>query len=186
MWLINFLFGRKKKKQEGTQASASLSRQAPGTRISYDPELIVQLKEDHQRLLEIFGLVGKAFANNDMAATARHLDTFRSELMEHLLTENVRFYVYLERTLKQKDQESFDLMYSFRREMNTISKSVLAFFDKYQKNIGKRPKLTASFGKDLENVGAILTERIRREEEILYPLYAPVAAAAPGAATIVA
>ncbi|MCL2830232.1 MAG: hemerythrin domain-containing protein [Betaproteobacteria bacterium] len=175
MWLIDFLFGRKRKQAESqeSQESGTDSGQAPGTRIAYSPDLIPQLKGDHQRLLEIFAMISEAFTNNDLAATSRLLEEFRGGILGHLLTENVRFYIYLEHALRQEDQESFNLIHHFRHEMDTIGKSVLAFFSKYQ-NIDKQPGLALSFGKDLENVGAILVERIRREEETLYPLYMPV------------
>jgi len=176
MWLIDFLFGKKEKQaapQKRVEKPSEDPGQAPGTRISYSPDLIPQLKDDHRRLLELFGTISEAFSRNDLPATSRLLEEFRGGILSHLLTENVRFYIYLEHALRHEDQESFNLMHHFRHEMDTIGKSVLAFFAKYQ-NIDKQPGLALSFGKDLENVGAILVERIKREEETLYPLYLPV------------
>jgi len=173
MWLFDFLFGRKNKQDETEGRRSANSGQAPGTQIFYSPDLISQLKEDHQRLLKIFGQVKDSFARNDLEATAEYLEEFRSEILAHLLTENVRFYVYLERTLRREDQENFNLVRHFRHEMDEIGKSVLDFFSKYQ-SIARKPRLALSFGKDLKDVGAILVERIRREEETLYPLYMPV------------
>jgi len=174
MWFINFLFGKKTNPvpPPPDHAASAPVAQAPGTQIAYSPELIGQLKGDHQRLLELFGHISAAFAGSDLAAAARLLGEFRRGILSHLLTENVRFYIYLEHTLKHDSPNEFDLMRHFRHEMDSIGKAVLAFLDKYQ-SLDKQPDLAAAFGKDLENVGAILGERIRREEETLYPLYLP-------------
>ncbi|HET7775092.1 MAG TPA: hemerythrin domain-containing protein, partial [Azospira sp.] len=72
----------------------------------------------------------------------------------------------------RQDVESFELMRGFRHEMDAIGKAVLAFLSKY-KDIGTQANLAASFGGDLQQVGDVLVNRIRREEETLYPLYLP-------------
>ncbi len=173
MWLIDFLFGKKQHSGEtqASQDSDANAVQAPGTRIAYSSDLVPQLKEDHRRLLETFGLINTAFSRNDLVSTAKYLEDFRGGVLAHLLTENIRFYIYLEHAFAQ-DLESFNLMHGFRQEMDTIGKAVLAFLTKY-KDIDTQPNLAVSFGKDLENVGGILSERIKREEETLYPLYLP-------------
>ena len=174
MWFIDFLFGKKKNPAppQPDQATSAHGAQAPGTQIAYSPELIGQLKGDRQRLLELFRNISDSFASGDLAAAARLLGEFRSGILSHLLTENVRFYIYLEHTLKHGNPEKFDLAHHFRHEMDSIGKAVLAFLNKYQ-GLDKQPELAASFGQDLENLGTILAERIRREEETLYPLYLP-------------
>jgi len=174
MWLIDFLFGKKRKdsQQQAPQERAPAPRHAPGTQISYSPDLIPQLKGEHQQLLELFGMVNNAFAKNDLALTAKFLENFRRGIQSHLLTENIRFYIYLEHSLGQ-DLESLSLMHDFRQEMDTIGKNVLSFLSKY-KEIGSRPDFAIPFATDLETVGKILVDRIKREEETLYPLYFPI------------
>jgi regulator of sigma D len=101
--------------------------------------------------------------------TAKHLKDFRHGIQSHLLVENVRFYIYLEHSLQQ-DPESLSMVHGFRQEMDSIGKAVLAFLNKY-KDIDTHSDFAVPFGKDLEEVGAILIARIKREEETLYPLY---------------
>jgi len=62
------------------------------------------------------------------------------------------------------------MVHNFRQKMDVIGKAALAFLDKYQE-IGTRPDFFIPFKKDLENIGKVLVDRIRREEETLYPLY---------------
>lgn len=169
--MFEFLFGRKKQTATAQDSQPAAHSAAPGTHIAYSPELIDELKDDHHQLLQIFGAIGAAHAAGDLAETAVLLERFRSALAEHLLKENVRFYIYLEHAL-QKDASSHALVHQFRREMDGIGKAVLAFLDRYR-NIAADPVLTGSFAADLAAVGKVLGQRIRSEEQTLYSLYLP-------------
>lgn len=175
---LDFLFGKKAPRNaapvkpvpqaEPTQPKPA---SAPGTHIGYHPELVSQLEGDHQNLLRIMGTVGQALAAHDLKAVVQRLDEFRSAIQDHLLTENVRLYVYLEHALVQ-DPVSHALIHEFRREMDGIGKAVLNFLAKYRE-LERQPDLVHTFGDDLYAVGKVLAERIRREEAMLYPLYLP-------------
>lgn len=169
--MFEFLFGRKKQDaaQQGNQPAARAA--APGTHIAYSPELIDELKADHHHLLQIFGAIGAAHAAGDMAETASLLEQFRSVLGEHLLKENVRFYIYLEHALAG-DPSSHALVHQFRREMDGIGKAVQSFLERYR-HIASDPLLAGSFAADLAAVGKVLGQRIRSEEQTLYSLYMP-------------
>jgi hypothetical protein len=145
---------------------------SPGMQVSYSPDLIPRLKNDHHALLKTYGLIGDAFARNDLPAVAKHLADFHHGILGHLMTENIKLYVYLGNVLKRTDPESHELMFQFRQEMYGIGKAVLAFLNKY-KDIDAQPALAETFGTDMQNVGKVLGDRIRREEETLYPLYFP-------------
>jgi disulfide oxidoreductase YuzD len=60
----------------------------------------------------------------------------------------------------------------FRHEMDRIGRVVMAFLRKYSE-ANFTPETADAFRGELEEIGAALTDRIRREEEILYPLYRP-------------
>jgi hypothetical protein len=51
-----FPFGRKKEdtQQQAAQEPADAAKLAPGTQIAYNPNMISQLKTEHQQLLELF------------------------------------------------------------------------------------------------------------------------------------
>jgi len=173
MSIFGFLFGSKEEREETQTLAEYDSHRASGTQLSYRPNLISQLKEEHRRLLVTFGWVKTAFANKDLASVDKHLSTLRREVLAHLVSENLHLYVYLERGLKQKNQAGFELLHKFRPEMDTIGSTVQTLLTKYQ-NISTQPHLVASFGKDLEIIESILVERIQLEEETLYPLYQPI------------
>lgn len=174
--LLDFLFGKKKTATEPSRPApdnvlTTAGQAAPGTNINYNPELVAQLKADHQALLAIFGHIKGAYEAGDMRATSAHLESFRNQLMAHLLKENVRFYIYLEHALAS-DPASQALVHQFRHEMDGIGKAVMVFLDKYRQ-IAVDASLAGSFGADLASIGNVLVQRVRNEEETLYPLYLP-------------
>ncbi|MCK0510139.1 hemerythrin domain-containing protein [Aromatoleum buckelii] len=180
MFLFDWLFGAKKevastaKTPDATApgtAAPSAAAMAPGTQIRHDPQLITTLKKDHQQLLGIFTAIVAARNAGNLSLAQTQLDRLRIGLMDHLLKENVRLYVYLEHFLKT-DAVSHDLMHGFRHEMDDIGRAVVGFLDRYRQ-IGSHPELAAQFGSDLDAIGEALAARIRREEEILYPMYLP-------------
>jgi regulator of sigma D len=179
MYLFDWLFGKK----EHVQSVASTPSQAPeappadvaqavapGTAIRYHPDLIGKLTQDHQRLLQRFALTQAAARCGDVVQAAQHLEEFRVLLQDHLLTENVRLYVYLNHALAE-DGSSRQLIRSFRHEMDDIGKAVVAFLNDYR-DLAQHPEFAKEFSQALEGIGKVLAERIRREEETLYPLYA--------------
>lgn len=176
--ILDFLFGKKKAQKELPSATQPVAAPiqptqvtAPGTNIRYSPELVSHLEADHRHLLQIFTAIGTAFSASDLPATVKHLEEFRGAIQAHLLTENVRLYIYLEHALAQ-DAESHALIHEFRLEMADIGKAVLGFLGKYRE-LAAQPNLAQSFGNDLSAVGKVLVERIHREESTLYPLYLP-------------
>lgn len=173
MFLFDLLFGRKQAGKAGAAPAAAEPAQAsaPGTRIHHDSALIVGLKDDHQLLLQIFGSIGNAAKAGDLAEVEKRLGHFKTVLMDHLLKENIRLYVYLEHMLVE-DPPSHQLMHEFRHEMDAIGKAVVAFLGKY-KTIASQPELATAFAGDLAAIGEALVARIRREEDTLYPMYRP-------------
>lgn len=153
--------------------AAAASPKAPGTSIGYDDGLIVGFKGDHRLLLDIWAKLDAAVTAGNLRQVEVSLDHFRKVLMDHLLKENVRLYVYLEHMLKD-DLTSHHLIHEFRHEMDDIGKVVLGFLTRY-KSISSQPELAASLASDMKNIGAALVDRIQREEATLYPLYAPAA-----------
>lgn len=144
---------------------------APGTIIHYSPTLIGELKEDHQKLFALYGEIQASFDQGDYASVSKQLNEFRHELHGHLLTENVRLYIYLDHMFGC-DEMSSALIRSFRREMDGIAKTALNFLKKYEA-IGVDKELANAFAKDFASLGTVLTERTKREESVLYPLYTP-------------
>ncbi|MBI3149986.1 MAG: hemerythrin domain-containing protein [Betaproteobacteria bacterium] len=170
-----FNWGKKQTEpgRNGSFAAASpvggTARTAPGTDIRYYAGLIDKLKRDHQALFASFGAVQSAFKNGDVARAASELSRFRVAINSHLMMEGVRLYAYLDRELAE-DVGNQTLVRDFRQEMDGIGQAVVGFLTKYAE-LGRNESLSSTFGRDLEAVGKVLTQRIQREEALLYPLY---------------
>ena len=169
------MFGFFKKKSNNNKAAATAPREevhtAPGTQIRYSPDLINSLQGDHQTLLSLYGEINTAFDEKRYSDVSSMLTTFKSGLNAHLLTENVRLYIYLQHALVA-DPSSSELIHGFRKEMDEIAKVALGFLKKYE-TIGVDEDLAAHFATDFATIGKVLVERIEKEENTLYPLYMP-------------
>jgi len=179
MFLFDLLFGSKKAAATPARepaiastpppAPGARSVNAPGTYIHHDANLIVSLKDDHQKLLKTFQAIGAASFAGELGKVQSLLGQFQTLIQDHLLKENVRLYVYLEHLLAN-DLVSHQMMHGFRHEMDGIGRVVVGFLEKY-KSIGEHPELADSFATDLRGIGEALVARIKREEDILYPMY---------------
>jgi regulator of sigma D len=153
-------------------AAGGESRLRPGRSLSYDPDLVKSLKDDHQALVQIFQRIDSACHALKFAECREALRQFRSRFTDHLIVENTRFYLYVKQGMEAADPASAEIARGFQQEMNQIAKVVTAFVDKYS---GSEEVLkSAAFAQELKGIGDALAERIEREEKALYPLYVPM------------
>jgi Hemerythrin HHE cation binding domain len=171
--LIRKLFGGKEEPASRAlpQGIPSAEQRRNGFGIAYDPALVPALKRDHEDLVKLFGEIGETAKRGDFGEIPQMLNAFKVHLEGHLIAENVRFYNYVENSMRA-DAESVTLVRSFRREMNAIARGVVDFVKKYQVSRFDQD-LRAEFLADYQTVGGLLTQRIQREETSLYPLYQP-------------
>lgn len=178
MGLIARLLGREPASDRGQTrpvseryAASAAAAPAPRGQLRFDPDLIHSLENDHRDLVALFGRIGDCARRDDFGPVPAMLLKFKTSLEAHLIAENVRFYNYVENSLAG-DTENYALIRSFRREMNQIARGVVDFVKKYQSgNFDAAAR--AAFMEDYHAVGALLTQRIEREERSLYPLYQP-------------
>ena len=154
----------------GLGDEASLKQVQDEHRIQYSPELIGTLKDDHAGLLRLYSEIEALATDRRFAEIALALRRFKSKFELHILTENVKFYCYVEERLGRRPAE-LRVIREFRREMNTIARSVTNFVRQYQES-GVAAANGAAFLADLRQVGALLAQRVQREEQDLYTLYA--------------
>lgn len=139
--------------------------------IKYNPDLIRELEDDHKQLVADFGKIwSEGFEKKDYAKTNRLITNFKGAFQAHLLAENIKFYVYLEQTLKG-DPENLHVVKEFRLDMNKIARAATNFCKRYQVQFTTRH--VEQFENDYKKVGKVLTQRITLEEESLYVLYKP-------------
>lgn len=166
-------FKRKNIKRDNSATSAdkgaSVYKTAPGTSIHYDPALLNQLTDDHKALLALYMEIKAQFEASNYKTVSEKLVDFRSALQGHLLTENVRLYIYLNHIFESDDTNA-ELIHGFRKDMDRIAKVAMGFLKKYEE-IGVDQDLAAHFATDFATIGEVLTKRIEKEETILYPLY---------------
>lgn len=145
---------------------------APGTRLHYDPDLVAGLVADHNVLLGIFGEIGDASKQKNMALVKERLGDFGDALRGHLLKENVRFYLYLQHSLED-DPDNAEIMHGFRKEMQHIGRAVADFLNKYTADGAWSEAKWQDFQQEVGAIGKVLVKRIQTEENVLYPLYLP-------------
>lgn len=142
------------------------------TAISYDPKLIDSLHADHMRLGALYERIGKFAEAGEYAEVRALLAHFKSSLQAHILTENVRFYVYLERLLAD-DPENARTIREFRHDMNNIAREVVRFVKAWQGGDFSASTECQRFAADYKKIGQLLEQRLDSEENSLYPLYQP-------------
>lgn len=142
---------------------------APGTQISFHPELIDELKSDHQTLVGLYTEVTRAIEAQDYDQASEGLEELRNELQNHLLTENIKLYIYLSHQF-ENDQENITLIQNFRRENDKIGRAALKFLQQYH-SAQEIAAQADTFNREFAELGDVLVQRIEREETILYPLY---------------
>jgi iron-sulfur cluster repair protein YtfE (RIC family) len=161
------MFGlfRKKPKETSNQYAY-----APGTKIAFDPELVDGLKDDHQKLLELYTKVCAFYDKQDLDNLRTNLLSFKVELTSHLLRENTKLYVYLKSKF-DSDPNNRELVTDMQREMGKIGHDVFQFL-----RDASQPDMVfdSQFKAQLDQIGAILVTRIKAEEDMLYELYTPI------------
>lgn len=139
--------------------------------IQYDPGLIDILLRDHAQLGSLYQRIGKAGDSGNPIELSRLLGQFKLRLESHVIHENVRFYNYVEQSMKN-DRASVELMRGFRRDMNAIVREVLDFVKKHQAAAASSG-IHPDFAADYTHVLHALELRLDSEENSLYPLYKP-------------
>lgn len=140
--------------------------------IPFYPKLIENLETDHQHLLSVYGKIQEALNTQQYQLIPELLSTFQDDLNAHLNTENIKFYGYLEQSLKGKIQE-FKEMRAFRKEIRAIERAVIKFLQQWI-NTGVNSDNVTEFKAEYAAIGSALVSRIESEEKSLYTLYQQV------------
>jgi len=166
MGLISRLMGN-----EEIKSTRSVKPAVPTGGIAYDGGLVAKLKGDHQELVRIYTSIKSAAAENRFGNLHDLLSNFKLTFQMHIALENVKFYVYVQQRTAQ-DAEASTFISDVRREMNDIARAVLKFVDAY---MATPPALStvAAFNAELDQIGAVLVQRVEKEESRLYSLYQP-------------
>lgn len=173
-------FNKKEASQAAPAAPAPAPAPAPavsvpaqgGAGIAYYPNLIGELVGDHQQLQRHYDIVRESFARQDLARVGRELHEFGALLRSHLLKENMRLYIYLQQRVAGDDVNT-KLVRSFRQEMDGVARQALDFLERYEHIATMPAAALTDFLAQFEHIGGVVHGRMQREEQGLYPLYAP-------------
>ncbi|MFT4630080.1 MAG: methionine salvage enolase-phosphatase E1 [Arenicella sp.] len=172
-----FFRGRSAKKQLLTKsrsatAPAKQVRRSKKKGVKYDNELIAKLEKEHRLLMEVFGRIwSEGYEASDFVVLTLHLRDFKSKFQSHLLKENVKFYAYLEQSVR-RDAHSLSIVRDFRKDMNDIANEVISFCKKYGDLEGVKAHQEL-FATEYQGVAQALLKRVQLEERDLYSLYLP-------------
>lgn len=142
-----------------------------GGGITYDPQLVARLKQEHGELVRIFSAIKAATAQCHFNQLPGLMAEFKHAFLNHVGTENVKLYVYMQQHW-ETDTSTSEVVSGLRKEMNEIARAVMKFIDAHIE-AAPSPVGVMIFNAELEKVGAALLKRVEVEETRLYGLYRP-------------
>lgn len=134
-----------------------------------ETDIIAALTAEHRVLLELHKAISDAVAARKYAAIPKFATQLHDQLHNHLTVEHLKLYTTLRRKL-EKDNEKLREIYNLQREMYSIGHGAVDFIRRASE-IKLSDVNAERFSTDLNGVGSVLVQRIRKEEEELYPLY---------------
>ena len=167
--LIFFTHLGDKRNKESGAVSASTLPAGSDNGIQFDAGLITKLKGDHQELIGIFTAINQSADDGHFNKLPDLLSKFMWSLQSHVVTENVKFYVYMRNKLKDNKENSVHLA-EVRREMDGIARAVIKFTSLYS-TTPITYETVATFKRELGQIGVVLVKRMQLEEGFLYPMY---------------
>jgi hypothetical protein len=141
---------------------------APGTRIPYDPALVLRLKQEHGILLQLFTEMMRHSKEQKLADAKNDLRQFESTYNSYILLEFTKLYVYLDCCLKT-DPTSQAVVRGFRKKMNSVNRLVRAFVRRWRQEL--TAETSQSFLNHAQQIGQLLFARTKAEAENLYDIY---------------
>lgn len=168
MSLVKRLFGGSK---NTTQAAANESASTLPSTVSYHPTLIDEYTHTHEELDMQFKAIKHAVEQGRFEHVGEALTTFQISFDGHILSENVRFYAYMEQQMRT-DNENLKLIREFRTEMHSIARQTTQFVREWNRK-GVDAANKEAFLKEYDAVNHVLQLRLQSEEKNLYPLYGP-------------
>lgn len=169
------LHGRSDPKQQAVRSfqSASLSRRKRRRvklGIAYDQKLISTLKIENETLIEEFGRVfADDFRAHDFTHLSQQLSEFKVIFQNHLITENVKLFCYLEQQ-GMNDPSLLSSVRTFRKEINYWSNAVIGFCKKYEQPLAVFMH-QESFKNEYQAIGQALIHRVQLVESEMYLRY---------------
>lgn len=166
------MFGFKDRGRDGKKKSNDDTTEilvAPGTEISYKPDLINKYQQDHRNILSIFNESLTAVQQADSKSLLERLRDLQIALRKHLLDEELNLYIYL-RHCYTHDRQKQEVINKFKRRSKRVGTETFGFISKlsgedYSINYDE------TFFNELLGIGNMLENLLETEESHLYPIY---------------
>jgi len=126
-------------------------------------KLVEELKKEHKTITGVLSKVNALGITNPEAQ--KMLFEVRNLLLAHLKKEDELLYPVLRKAAK-RNSELYYTLDDFAKDMESISREVLNFFEKYGEG-----GLDFELGKDFSHLFSRLSMRILKEEKILCAKY---------------
>ena len=137
---------------------------------SYDKTLISTLEHDHEDLFNLYNQVLASAKNEEFSTLQLSLVEFATSFTTHIKVEDEQLYGYLIFLASHKSELEQKVVADFADEMKEISSSIFNILS-HSPYIPVSKQTVVEFTQEFENIGALLTDRIEREEKVLYPIY---------------
>ncbi|MCP4270167.1 MAG: hypothetical protein GY777_32100 [Candidatus Brocadiaceae bacterium] len=129
--------------------------------------LIEKFKMEHYEIIEVLKEVGGACILAKEGQSK--LMSAKATLLDHIKVEDEKFYPVIWKVADQ-DKKLKEALEVFAKDLQSVTKVVLGFFDKYDKCIPSTRPLT-----DFETFYMVLCNRMRNEEDFLCVEYEKIA-----------
>lgn len=136
----------------------------------YDAGLIDALEHEHEELLALFTKVLHVAKNNEFSKLKLSLVELATSFTTHIKIEDEKLYGYLKLLASKKSKVEQRVVAEFADEMKGISTSIFDIISQITDGPIDADNID-NFILEFEQIGRLLTDRIEREEQVLYPIY---------------
>lgn len=127
--------------------------------------LIDELKNDHQAMSKLLDRLKDSRVSNDEAH--KILLSAQTSLLAHLKKEDSQLYPVLYQAAKENPALKRTVDF-YTKDMEEITRKAVEFFEKYSRHDSR---IDIEFAKAFGNLFAVISRRLRNEENTLYKEY---------------
>jgi len=135
----------------------------------YKYGLIDSFMEDHQEILSVYEIIMSNAKDKDYAILPLMLSRFSKKCSNHFNSEE-ELYTFMKALAGSRSEVERKVATEFSVEMKNLSLELFTILNQ-SKFIPVNDSTVDGFLEDFCQLGAILQERISREETVLYPMY---------------
>lgn len=155
-------------KQPSVSAPYSQHSLPLGYSLESHKDLIQDLKAEHRLLISLFTDIIKLAENQRFDNAMMTLDEFRSVLMNHLINENTKLYLFLNAYYRHDPE--FPRITKLRNDMSNLTKAFMDFIQQWRLQ-GLNANTRTRFVNQALPLSDALIIRLQTEEKELFGLY---------------